>query len=373
MILPTMAAVGTGSTAMWYLTRATGLVALVLLSATVVLGVVASVGWTTERWPRFLSQTVHRNLSLFCLVLIGVHIVTTVADGYVPIGYLDAVIPFRTPYRPLWVGFGALAFDLLLAVAITSGLRRRIGTRAWRSVHWLAYVCWPIALLHGLGAGTDTRLSLTLLINVLCVVAVVGAVGWRLVTGRTFSPGRRIAAAVIGITTLIGVGIVAAVGPLRPGWSQRAGTSASVLAQLNASFQSGGGSATGSSSATAAPPSTGGVPSAPFSQAVQGTYQTSAPNQQGQISVVLTMTAAGSPAAPLVVKLNGDSVNGGVAMSSSQVTWGPDTGTVTALQGSTIGAKVSGPNGSVNLNMQLALDQTNGTLTGTVSGTAGGQ
>jgi hypothetical protein len=146
-----------------------------------------------------------------------------------------------------------------------------------------------------------------------------------------------------------------------------------VLAQLNASFQSGGGSATGSSSATAAPPSTGGVPSAPFSQAVQGTYQTSAPNQQGQISVVLTMTAAGSPAAPLVVKLNGDSVNGGVAMSSSQVTWGPDTGTVTALQGSTIGAKVSGPNGSVNLNMQLALDQTNGTLTGTVSGTAGGQ
>jgi sulfoxide reductase heme-binding subunit YedZ len=370
MTVPMVAAVGHGSTALWYLTRATGLVSLVLLSATVVLGVVASVGWTTKRWPRFLSQSVHRNLSLFSLVLIGVHVVTTVADGYVPIGYLDAVIPFRTPYRPLWVGFGALAFDLLLAVAITSGLRRRIGTRAWRSVHWLAYVCWPIALLHGLGAGTDARLSLTLLIDVLCIVSVVGAVGWRLVTGRTFSPRRRIAAAIIGVTTLIGIGIVAIAGPLRPGWSQRAGTSTSVLAQLNTSFQSGSGTAAGTSSNTTAP-STGGVPSVPFSQSVQGTYQTSAPNQDGQVSVVLTMAASGSTGTPLVVKLNGASVNGGVAMSSSQVTWGPDTGTVTALQGSTIGAKVTGPKGSMDLTMQLNLDQATGTMTGTVSGTAG--
>ncbi|HWD52623.1 MAG TPA: ferric reductase-like transmembrane domain-containing protein [Acidimicrobiales bacterium] len=371
MILPTVAVVGHGSTAMWYLTRATGLVALVLLSATVVLGVVASVGWTTERWPRFLSQTVHRNLSLFCLVLIGLHIITTVADGYVPIGYLDAVIPFRTPYRPLWVGFGALAFDLLLAVAITSGLRRRIGTRAWRSVHWLAYVCWPIALLHGLGAGTDTRLSLTLLINVLCIVSVVGAVGWRLVTGRTFSPRRRIAAAAIGATTLIGIGIVAVLGPLRPGWSQRAGTSASVLAQLNASFQPGSGSSTGPASPSTVPSSTAGIPSPPFSQAIQGTYQTSSPNREGQVSVVLTMAASGSTGTPLVVTLNGSSVNGGVAMSSSQVTWGPDSGTVTALQGSTIGARVSGPNGSIDLTLQLNLDQATGKVTGILSGTEG--
>jgi sulfoxide reductase heme-binding subunit YedZ len=374
MILPTVAVVGHGSTSMWYLTRATGLVSLVLLSATVVLGVVASVGWTTERWPRFLSQTVHRNLSLFCLVLIGLHVVTTVADGYVPIGYLDAVIPFRTPYRPLWVGFGALAFDLLLAVAITSGLRRRIGTRAWRSVHWLAYVCWPIALLHGLGAGTDTRLSLTLLINVLCIVSVVGAVGWRLVTGRTFPPRRRIAAAAIGATTLIGIGIVAVLGPLRPGWSHRAGTSASVLAQLNASFQPGSGSspsAAGAASASTVPSSTAGIPSPPFSQAIQGTYQTSSPNREGQVSVVLTMAPSGSTGTPLVVTLNGSSVNGGVAMSSSQVTWGPDSGTVTALQGSTIGARVSGPKGSVDLTMQLNLDQATGKVTGTLSGTEG--
>lgn len=365
--MPMVAAVGHGSTALWYLTRATGLVSLVLLSATVVLGVIASVGWTTERWPRFLSQAVHRNLSLFCLVLIGLHIVTTVADGYVPIGYVDALIPFRTPYRPLWVGFGALAFDMLLAVAITSGLRRRIGTRAWRNVHWLAYVCWPIALLHGLGSGTDARLSLALIITGLCVASVVAAIGWRLVTGRGTSLQRRVAAGVVGAVTLVGIGAVAVSGPLRSGWSHRAGTSPAVLAELNAGFQSSSGPAT-----TAPPSSSGGSPSPPFNQSVQGTYQTSTPDQNGQVSVVLTLTPSGTSTSPLVVKLNGTSVNGGVSMSSSQVTWGSETGKVTTLQGSTIGATVSGPTGSVDLTMQLNLDQANGTVTGTVSGTSAG-
>ena len=114
-----LATVGHGSTAFWYLTRASGLVSLILLSATVVLGTVASVGWTTDRWPRFLSQSIHRNLSLFCIALVGVHVATTVGDGYVPIGFVDAILPFRSPYRPVWVGLGAVAFDMLLAVAIT--------------------------------------------------------------------------------------------------------------------------------------------------------------------------------------------------------------------------------------------------------------
>ena len=377
-----VASVGHGYTSLWYLTRASGLVSLVLLSATVVLGIVASVGWTTERWPRFLSQSMHRNLSLLCIALIAVHVVTTVADGYVPIGLLDAVIPFRTPYRPLWVGFGALALDMLLAVAITSGFRKRIGVRTWRGVHWLAYLCWPIALLHGLGSGSDTRLSVALFVNVICVIAVVTAVGWRLVTGRSFSPSRRLVAAVLGVISLIGIGIVAIIGPLSPGWSHRAGTSPALLAQLNARFASSGTSSTSTSSSgtagtpttapssppsTPVPSSTAAVPVAPFTTSVQGTFQTSAPNRDDQVAVVLTMSSSDT-STPLVVKLIGTAVSGGVAMSSSQVTWGQETGSVTALEGSTIGATVSGPTGTMRLNMQLNLDQGNGTLTGTVSG-----
>jgi sulfoxide reductase heme-binding subunit YedZ len=376
MITPVVASVGHGYTALWYLTRASGLVSLVLLSATVVLGIVSSVGWTTERWPRFLSQSMHRNLSLFCIGFVALHVVTTVADGYVPIGFLDAVIPFQTPYRPLWVGFGALTLDLLLAVAITSGLRKHIGVRAWRGVHWLAYLCWPIALLHGLGSGSDTRLSLALMVNVVCVVAVVGAVGWRLVTGRTFSPGRRIVAAVVGGVGLTAIGITAALGPLRPGWSHRAGTSAALLTQLNASFASGGTSSSAASTPAAsapaqsntAPSTNDAVPVPPFTRTVAGTYRTSAANQSGQVSVVLSMTPSGTPATPLTVTITGASVNGGVAMSSSQVTWGQDTGSVTALQGSTIGATVKGPHGSVQLSMRLNLDRAQGTVSGTLTG-----
>src|ERR1035437_3137330 len=169
MTPPIVATVGHGYTSLWYLTRATGLVSLVLLTATVVLGIVSSVGWTTERWPRFLSQSVHRNLSIFSLAFVVVHVVTTVADGYVPITLVDAVIPFRSPYRPLWVGLGACAFDVLLAVAVT------IGFRTWRWVHWLAYMCWPIALVHGLGTGSDSRLPCVQFVYLLCVVAVLAA------------------------------------------------------------------------------------------------------------------------------------------------------------------------------------------------------
>jgi hypothetical protein len=300
-----------------------------------------------------------------------------VADGYVPIGFLDAVIPFRTPYRPLWVGFGAVALDLLLAVAITSAFRKRIGVRAWRGVHWLAYLCWPIALLHGLGSGSDTRLSVSLVVTVVCVVAVVAAIAWRLVTGRTFSLARRLIAAAVGVLSLIAIGIVAVLGPLRAGWSHRAGTSPALLAQLNASFApttssgaAGTGStatAPGSTQSTSVPSSTGAVPAPPFTSAVQGTFQTSAPNRDGQVAVVLTMTRSGSTA-PLVVKLIGTAVNGGVSMSSSQVSWGQETGSVTALQGTTIGATVSGPTGAMKLTMQLNLNQSQGTVTGTVSG-----
>jgi sulfoxide reductase heme-binding subunit YedZ len=175
------AAPATNARALWYLARASGLVAMVLLSATVVLGIVSSVGWASARWPRFASQALHRNLSLLCVALIGIHVASIVGDGYVPISLADAVIPFRSPYRTLWVGLGACAFDLLLAVVLTSALRRHLGARAWRSVHWLAYACWPVALVHGLGSGTDTRLGLVELLYVACAGAVGVAALWRLV------------------------------------------------------------------------------------------------------------------------------------------------------------------------------------------------
>jgi len=366
-----VATVGHGSTALWYLTRAAGLVSLILLSATVVLGTVASVGWTTDRWPRFLSQSVHRNLSLFCLALIGIHIVSTVGDGYVPIGFADAVIPFRSPYRPIWVGLGALALDMLLAVAITSALRRRIGVAAWRGVHWLAYACWPIAVLHGLGSGSDTRLPGAMLVFVLCTGSVAAAVAWRLAVGRARSASWRLGGAVAGAAALLVITAFATAGPLRPGWSHRSGTSSALLAQLS------GSAATSSSGATtptnpshsASASVTSGIPTAPFQTSVSGTVATSPPDANGESQVTLTMQLADT-SAPLQVRITGPAVNGGVAMRRSAVSFGPLTGQVTALDGSSIGAVVNGATGSLNLTMNLSLNPNAGTLNGQVSGSA---
>jgi sulfoxide reductase heme-binding subunit YedZ len=360
-----LATVGHGSAALWYLTRATGLVSLILLSATVVLGTVASVGWTTERWPRFLSQSVHRNLSLFCIVLIGVHVVTTVGDGYVPIGLADAIIPFRSPYRPIWVGLGAVAFDMLLAVGITSALRRRIGVAAWRGVHWLAYACWPIAVMHGLGSGSDARLPGAMLVFVLCVAAVAAAVVWRLAAGWARSMTWRIGGAVTGIAVLVVITAFAAAGPLRPGWSHRAGTSSALLSQLSGSPSASYASAP--TSATPSAPSASSIPSAPFETTVSGTVATSPAQGGGDAEVMLSMVLADT-AVPLQVRIFGPAVNGGVALHRSEVTFGSLSGQVTALGGSTIGAFVSGPSGRLNLTIDLSLNPGRGTLTGRLAG-----
>jgi len=401
MIATLLATVGHGGTAFWYLTRATGLVAMILLSATVVLGIVASVGWTTERWPRFLSQALHRNLSLFCLVLVVVHVVTTVADGFVPISLVQMVVPFGTAYRPLWVGLGALAFDLMLAVALTSAFRRRLGLRAWRGVHWLAYVCWPIALLHGLGTGSDSRIGGAQFVYVLCVLAVVAAGAWRLAVATWVPAGRRLALGSAGIVVMVGTAVFALQGPLRPGWSQRAGTSSSLLAHLTpqaiagvaagtggsgstggtgGSGSTGGTGGSGSTGGTGGSGSTGGtggsgsaagMPAVPFDQSLSGTFTTT-PSGNGTVEVQLSMHLEGS-GTPLTVTLYGQSVEGGVSMTSSQVNFGPQQGVVTGLEGTTIAASVSGPgNRGESLVLQLQLDRANGTVSGTVRGRSGG-
>ena len=147
----------TSASLYWYLTRSTGAVALLLLTVAVVLGVVDVSRLSTPRWPRFVLDALHRNVALLAMVFLCLHILTSVLDSFAPISLIDAVVPFAGSYRPFWLGLGAIAFDLLIAVTITSLLRQRMGYASWRTVHWLTYASWPIALLHGLGAGSDVR------------------------------------------------------------------------------------------------------------------------------------------------------------------------------------------------------------------------
>ena len=176
--------------ALWYFGRGTGLVSLVLLTVVVALGVGARSGRPAFGLPRFAVSLLHRNAALLAVVFLAGHVLALYFDPYAQLRLADLVLPFAGQYRPFWLGLGTLAADLVAAIVVTSLLRRRIGARAWRLVHWLAYLCWPIALLHGLQTGTDGGTWWLRTVAGLCAAAVLAAVGWRLSPAFTRFPQR---------------------------------------------------------------------------------------------------------------------------------------------------------------------------------------
>jgi DMSO/TMAO reductase YedYZ heme-binding membrane subunit len=222
------------STPLWYTTRATGVVALVLLTAGMALGLLSSVRFYRPTWPRFVTLELHRNVSLLALTFTVVHVLTTVLDSFVSIPLPDAFIPFISSYRPIWVGLGAIAFDVMIALIVTSLLRAQLGQRTWRLVHWSAYLCWPVAVLHGLGTGTDTPVRWVLVLTACCVLAVAGLTLWRLALTWPDRPVASIAGVALLVLTLIAGGAWLRAGPLAPGWSHRSGTHTSQPAKPTA-------------------------------------------------------------------------------------------------------------------------------------------
>jgi hypothetical protein len=167
-------------TILWYTTRGAGAVSLVLLSAVVVLGILSTLRFESASWPRFLTTGLHRNLALTALAFLALHIVTAVVDPFTHLGWLAAVIPFSSYYRTFWLGLGTIAVELMLAVSVTSLVRGFIGHAAWRAVHWLSYASWPVAVLHGIGTGTDAWSGWMLALDFVCVLAVLVALAARL-------------------------------------------------------------------------------------------------------------------------------------------------------------------------------------------------
>jgi methionine sulfoxide reductase heme-binding subunit len=226
--------------AYWYLTRATGAVALLLLTLAVALGVLDVRRWRSPRWPRFLVGSLHRSVSLVAMVFLALHILTSVLDSFASISLADAFVPFAGSYRPLWLGLGALSLDLLLAVTITSMLRRRVGYRGWRAIHWLAYASWPVALLHSFGTGSDVKQAWFLVGGVACLGVVLAAVLVRVISGWRQNPGLRVAA--LACTGAFSLFLLAWLpgGPLGPNWAGRSGTPSSLLAPVHSAQRASG-------------------------------------------------------------------------------------------------------------------------------------
>ncbi|MBO0825061.1 MAG: ferric reductase-like transmembrane domain-containing protein [Actinobacteria bacterium] len=235
-----MAAPGTAPSPLWYSARATGVVALVLLTLTVALGVAGTTRVNTRAVPRVVRSGLHRNLSLLSVGFVATHVLSAVLDPYAGIRFVSAIVPFSSHYRPFWLSLGTIAFDMLLALVLTGLMRSRLSYGVWRAVHWLAYASWPIALWHGLGTGTDSRLSWLLVLDAASVLVVAAAVLWRIrliASGRTRAVGRAVTAAVATATV-----VFVAIGPLQSGWASRAGTPGSMLGSAHASADSSAGS-----------------------------------------------------------------------------------------------------------------------------------
>ena len=168
---------------LWYVTRATGLVSLLLLTVSVLFGLL-TIGkfGDGERWPRFLTQGLHRNIALLVVVFLTLHVASTVLDTYTSIPLTAAFLPFTSSYKPGWLALGAVALDLLVALIVTSLVRGRLGYRTWRTLHWLSYACWPVAVAHGLGIGTDKSVTWVIALTIGCMGCVAAAVTWRILT-----------------------------------------------------------------------------------------------------------------------------------------------------------------------------------------------
>jgi methionine sulfoxide reductase heme-binding subunit len=178
----------TSSTALWYTSRATGVVSLILLSAVMIIGILVNRQGRLPGLPRFAVVGLHRNLSLLAVAFVAVHVLTAVADSFVSISLAAAVIPFVSSYEPLWLGLGAVSLDLMAAMIVTSLLRSRIGRRTWRAVHWLAYLSWPVAVVHSIFASQDLQHGALLCLGLACIAAVLAALAWRVARARAEVP-----------------------------------------------------------------------------------------------------------------------------------------------------------------------------------------
>jgi DMSO/TMAO reductase YedYZ heme-binding membrane subunit len=356
---------------LWYLTRGSGAVALLLLTLSVLLGVANTARWKTDRWPRFIVYGLHRNVTLLALTFTVLHVLTTIVDSFAPIGVLDAFIPFLSPYRPFWLGLGTVAFDLLLALIVTSFLRRRIGTRAWRAVHWLAYASWPVALLHTFGTGSDAQAGWMLFLGLVCGLSVLAAVAWRLLASRDAPAPVLAGASLATVGVLVGLVVWAGNGPLQPGWAARAGTPRSILggSPIRRTVQV-------ATPRRADPPPrvrAAVLPTGRFTGVLEG-HVGEVPTEQGLVVVKIDGTARGGFRGRFHIALRGYPLDeGGVQMTDSVVALLPagatawSSGTVTGLQGTNILSNVLVSSHRV-IRLRISLRLTGARVTGSMAG-----
>jgi len=295
-------------------------------------------------------------------------VITALLDGFAPIAIVDVVVPFRSAYRPIWLGLGTVGLDLAAAVTITSLLRDHVGYRAWRAVHWLAYLSWPLALVHSYGTGSDPKAHWMLVLTGLCVVVMLTAVVARVTAGWPAQLPTRLSA--LAAAALFVLGLVAWLlpGPLGSGWAMRAGTPTALLASVRVGTIGSGRGATATSAGAAASRLV----------SVSARFRGSIRQQRlgpGAAVVDISLVVENPNLRHVHIRIEGQAIpGGGVDMTDSQVSAGPASnadrysGNVTALAGSTIQARASDTSGSaVTIIAQLQEQGRDGSAAGVLT------
>ena len=206
---------------LWFFARAAGFVSLLLLTASVCLGILLTLRVRSRAWPLFLSDRLHSFTALIFFVFVMLHIATVLLDPFTRFGLTDVLVPFASNYRRVWLGLGIVAFELGLAMGLSVYIRRFIGYRAWRILHYSTYAILPMALLHGLATGSDSRSAWGVAIYGSCTIAVVVVTVMRLVDSRARVRGPFAAAMALGLLVFASWAVS---GPLHSGWAVAAGT-----------------------------------------------------------------------------------------------------------------------------------------------------
>lgn len=174
----------------WLASRASGLVALALISASVLLGLaMASKLFRKPGLPRVLNA-LHEQLAVAGLIAIGIHGATLLGDPWLSPGVDGITLPFAIDYRPVWVAAGIAAGYLAAALSLSYYFRTRIGSKRWRNAHRYIVIAWALSIVHTLGAGTDAAIPVVRWIVLAPVVPVVALFAARMVPRRPPAPTR---------------------------------------------------------------------------------------------------------------------------------------------------------------------------------------
>ncbi len=349
----------TAPSPLWYISRGAGFVGLALLGAIAVLGLMtASQTRLSARLPRFITVETHRSLSLLAVVVLSIHIITAMMDPFVPITLLDVFVPFVSTYRPLWIGFGAIAIDIGIAVLVTSLIRIKMKQRTWKIVHLLAYIAFFASIVHGLGTGSDSRFLLGKVFYLVVGAAFLITAWIRILDKTEAGSSKRIlfgALAVIAPLSVVGFSVI---GPFKTNWAKRANAGISgVFSQSTVTTPI---ALTKNLNAL----SSVSIPSN-FTSNWSGSITESAQNSQGELALRLMGPLGSLKGYDLVVTLVGVPADQGLSMSSSIVEVVSKSGNVayngqvTSLNNGAIGFSIKDNSGqSVTLSASVNAGQT---------------